>query len=52
MRYVVVLRSKGTDGETVAKVCQALVQTRSSKRVGEARALSCPLAARTYRDDG
>ena len=29
------------DGEIVAKVCQALAHTRSSERVGEARASSC-----------
>ena len=33
----------------MVKVCQTLVQTRSSERVGEARALSCPLAVRAYR---
>ena len=27
---------------TVAKVCQALTLTKSSERIGEARALSCP----------
>ena len=27
---------------TVAKVCQALIHTESSKRIDEARALSCP----------
>ena len=27
----------------MAKVCQALSHTKSSERIGEARALSCPL---------
>ena len=39
---VLVLRTKGTGGETVAKVHQALAHTRSSERVGEARASLCP----------
>ena len=37
---VLVLQTKWTDGETVAKVCQALPQ--SSEWISEARALSCP----------
>ena len=46
-----VLRTKWTDKETVAKVCHALAHTRSSERIGEARALSCPeLCGRIWDD--
>ena len=37
--------------ETVAKVCQALVHTKSSRRIGEARALSCPWLCGRIGDD-
>ena len=34
--------SIATDGETVAKVCQALAHMKSSERISEARGLLCP----------
>ena len=41
LNRVLVLRTKWTDKETVAKVFQALAHMKLSERIGEARALSC-----------
>ena len=43
---VLVLRTEWTNGEMLAKVCQALVCTRSSERTGKAKGFVVPLAVR------
>ena len=47
---VLEMRTKWTDRETVAKVCQALAHTKSNERIGEARALSSSLLYRRIGD--
>ena len=44
------MRTKWTDRETVAKVCQALAHTKSNERIGEARALASSLLYRRIGD--
>ena len=47
LNCVLVLRTKWTDWETVAKVCQALVHMKSSEQIDEAWVFSCPWLCRS-----